>query len=68
MCGSKLTNTQSFFLKPCDFKHLNIVVIDNCSFPDTITISAKEVKTKCLQLSLPNSAKSVIIPLIHYRD
>ena len=65
--GNKITNIRSFFLEPCDSRNLNIIVFHNSFTSDNeITISAEEVQTKCITLSISNS-ENVIIPLIHHR-
>lgn len=69
LCGKKIIGTQSLFLEPCESKNINIIVIDNSSISESITILAEEVQTKCLKISISNSnsEKCVIIPLIHHR-
>jgi len=67
LCNRRIINTQSFFLEFCDSHNLNIFVIDN-PVASELTISAKEVQTKCLKLLISNSnfEKYVILLLIHY--
>jgi len=68
LCDTRIINIQSFFLEFCDSQNLNIFVIDN-PFASELTISAKEVQTKCLKLLISNSnfEKCVIVPLIYHR-
>lgn len=68
LCGNKITGAQSLFLEPCNSQNLNIFVINNINFSEAyITISAKEIQTKCLKLLIFNSEKYVIMPLIHHQ-
>lgn len=69
LCGKKIIDIQSLFVEPCDSQNLGIFIMGNSSASEPITITAKEVQTKCLKLpvSNSNSEKYVIIPLIHHR-